>query len=67
MRKGKIDDCIESLCRKGCNAVREDIASLEQGRPLPETEGLSPQEVGAVLQELRSIMAVYGDVCRTPL
>jgi hypothetical protein len=67
MRKGKIDDCIERLCQKGCNAVREDIASLEQGRPLPETEGLSPQEARVVLQELQAIMAVYGDVCRTPL
>ncbi|MGD8308773.1 MAG: hypothetical protein PVG98_04970 [Chromatiales bacterium] len=66
MRKGRVDDCIESLCQKGCNAVREDIAALEQGRSLPETRGLTSEEALAVLSELRSIMEVYGDVCRTP-
>lgn len=64
MRKGKIDDCIEILCQKGCNAVREDIAALEEGRVLEETAELTEEEARTVLRELKAIMDVYGDVCR---
>jgi hypothetical protein len=67
MRKGKVDDCIERLCQKGCNAVRQDIAALEEGQRLPETDCLTQAEAEAVLAELKAIMDVYGDVCRTPL
>ena len=66
MRKSRVDDCIESLCRKGCSSVRHDIADLEQGRSLPETRDLTAEEALAVLSELKSIMEVYGGVCRTP-
>jgi hypothetical protein len=66
MRGADIDDCIEKLCQKGCKAVRDDILALEQGRSLAETEGLSAEQRGRVLAELKSIMAVYGDTCRPP-
>ncbi len=58
--------CVETLCNKGCKAVRDDIAALESGQGLPETRELRAEEVRAVLAELKSIMAVYGDVCRSP-
>ena len=67
MQQTKITDCIERLCQKGCTAVRADIMALEDGRRLPETRGLSAMEIRSVLLELKSIMDVYGDVCRPPV
>ncbi len=58
--------CVETLCNKGCKAVRDDIAALESGQGLPETRELRAEEVRAVLAELKSIMAVYGDVLSLP-
>ena len=60
----QIAACVESLCQKGCMAVRADIRLLEQGKALPETAGMDPQRVRLILQELKSIMAVYVDTCR---
>jgi len=65
MRNCDVDGCIERLCQKGCTAVRDDILALEQGRSLSETHGLSREERRLVLMELKSIMAVYGDSCRS--
>lgn len=39
------------------------IAELEAGRELPEAGMLSPRERTAVLNELKSIMAVYAGSC----
>ena len=58
--------CIETICKKGCLAVRSDIANLERNSALPETAGFSRNETGRVLHELKSIMSVYGDSCRLP-
>jgi hypothetical protein len=55
---------IEAICARGCQRVRADIATLEQGGELPETRGLAASERGLILNELRQIMAVYGDRCR---
>ena len=60
----QIADCLERLCQKGCLSVRADIQLLEQGKTLPETEGMDHREVQLVLKELKSIMAAYGDTCR---
>jgi len=60
----QIESCIEVLCQKGCLSVRADIRALEQGQDLPETTGLSRKATRMVLQELKAIMAVYGDSCR---
>lgn len=62
----RVSASIEALCLKGCRSVRESIARLEQGHVLPEVAALGPAERQAVLKELRSIMAVYGDACRLP-
>lgn len=58
-----VEQCVETLCRKGCRAVWACIDTLEAGRSLPEMRGLSDTEVGAVLRELRSVMAVYEGSC----
>ena len=64
MTSGKIEHCVELLCQKGCRLVWDDIAQLEQGAELPETEGLNSQERTEVLNELKSIMAVYEGSCQ---
>jgi hypothetical protein len=60
----KVEECVEVLCEKGCGSVREDIEKLEAGVKLPETQDLSKEELSKVVDELKSIMAVYGDSCR---
>lgn len=55
---------LEALCAKGCRQVRRDIAALESGAELPETQGLSADERVWLLAELKQIMAVYGESCR---
>jgi len=55
--------CVEALCHKGCRQVWCDIQALERDAALPETQGLSTAERAAVLAELKSVMAVYGDRC----
>ena len=60
----KVEECVEELCEKGCGSVREDIEKLEAGVELPETQDLSKEELSKVVDELKSIMAVYGDSCR---
>ena len=58
-----VEQCVESLCLKGCRAVWSDIDALEAGDALPATAGLSRQEVRAVIAELRAVMAVYQGSC----
>lgn len=66
MKRQRVDRCVELICDKGCRAVWKDIQRLEAGEMLPETAPLSEDERHAVLQELKSVMAVYGpDGCST--
>lgn len=58
-----IEDRVESICARGCQQVHADIAQLEDGGELPETEGLSEPDRALVLAELKAVMAVYGDRC----
>lgn len=58
-----IESRLETICQKGCRAVWQDIARLERGEPLPETHDLSDEEHGWLLDELRTIMAVYSGRC----
>lgn len=59
-----VEACVERLCSKGCRQVRLDIATLESGGDLPETRDLSAAQRSALLEELKQVMAVYGDSCR---
>jgi hypothetical protein len=54
---------VEAICARGCRQVHEDIARLEQGGELPETAGLNAGERARILDELKAVMAVYGDRC----
>lgn len=58
-----VEQCVENLCHKGCRAVWGDIAALDAGQLLPEAEGLSADEIRAVVRELKAIMAVYEGTC----
>lgn len=59
MNQPPVEQCIESLCLKGCREVLHLIGEMEQGRMPPETAHLSAAERLAVLKELKAIMAVY--------
>ncbi len=64
MQNLDIDACIEAICNKGCQAVRREIQLLEQGQTLPELSHLSLKARQSVLEELKTIMSVYGNSCR---
>ena len=67
MRDEQIEHCIEVICQKGCQSVRDDIRLLEKGVVLPELAVLDDLARLKVLKELRAIMAVYGDSCPVSL
>ncbi len=64
MNQDKINQCVEALCALGCRTVSSIIRELEYGAPLAQTAHLDADERQAVLAELKSIMAVYGERCR---
>lgn len=55
----KVSQCVDALCKNGCEAVRASIRALEVEGSDPLTANLSAAERRAVLAELKSIMAVY--------
>jgi hypothetical protein len=59
----KLQQCVESLCGEGCQAVYGYIEQLEHGGSVPQTELLTYEERQHVLAELKSIMAVYDGKC----
>ncbi len=63
MAQQRVDQCLEMLCGKGCSAVWRDIAALEAGQRLPETQDLSVAEQQEVLVQLKSVMSVYHNSC----
>lgn len=64
MQNMTVDACIEAICEKGCQEVRREIALLERGETLPELSHLSLKAQQSVLDELKTIMSVYGASCR---
>ncbi len=63
MDRGRIDEGVERLCRKGCKALWAEIERMDRGRFPPELDGLDAEERAEVLREIKSIMAVYRDSC----
>ena len=59
----EVNSAIERLCREGCKAVREHIATLENGEDHPDFGHLNREQRTLLLAELKAIMAGYGD-CR---
>ena len=51
--------CIEAICTLGCDSVRKVIADIESGRLTATDYQLDESEVPELLQELKSVMAVY--------
>lgn len=58
-----VTEIVESLCNEGCKAVRGYIDQLEQNYPIDVLASLNEREKQQVLNELKSIMAVY-DRCQ---
>lgn len=63
MDQAKIDRCIDVFCHRGCREVTRIIGVMERSESLPDTDELNPAEFGAVLRELKAIMAVYDRPC----
>ncbi len=61
MGSSKVNQCVEALCKNGCEAVRATISSMEMGAELEQTRELDKQETTIVLNELKAIMAVYNE------
>ena len=61
MDSGKVNQCVEALCKCGCEAVRATISNMEMGVELEQVRELNTQEAASVLNELKAIMAVYDD------
>jgi len=59
----KTTSCIEAICQSGCLVVRAVIESLEAGQLIPQTKGMSPEQVDMVLNELKAVMSVYDERC----
>lgn len=62
-KKPSVEHSVEILCDKGCRQVWQEIDALERGEDLPETVGLNAEDRAQVVQELKAIMAVYGERC----
>lgn len=59
-----VEDVVEQMCQAGCKTVLQKIDALERGETIPECACLDCDSRHIVLHELKSIMAVYGNVCR---
>jgi len=59
----RVDECVEAICQKGCEATRDDLARMENGEIITEISHLSKEEQTEVQREIATIMAVYGDAC----
>jgi hypothetical protein len=55
----QIDLCLESICHQGCRSVNRVIEQLEQGQIIKAVAHLTAAQRHRLLQELKSIMAVY--------
>ena len=55
----KVELCVETLCRHGCESVSDYIEALRAGQVFAEVADLNAAERQCVLDELVSIMAPY--------
>jgi len=55
----QIEICLEQICEQGCRSVNKIIQQLEQGKEVEVVWHLSALQRGILLNELKSIMAVY--------
>ncbi|KHD05117.1 hypothetical protein PN36_25140 [Candidatus Thiomargarita nelsonii] len=55
----QIEICLEQICEQGCRAVNKIIQQLEQGKVIEVVWHLSALQRAILLDELKSVMAVY--------
>ncbi|MBC8519186.1 MAG: hypothetical protein H8D24_02080 [Gammaproteobacteria bacterium] len=63
MDQKKVDRALEIVGQMGCEKTREIIRQLEAGEEVHPCENLSIDECKSMLEELKEVMAVYGDDC----
>jgi len=61
MAESQVDRAVDQICELGCTVVSAYIAALQNGESRPEYQSLDAAQRAALLEELRSIMAVYED------
>ena len=57
----EVENCIDAICALGCDVVSAYISALQKGESRPEYQSLDKRQRVSLLQELQSIMSVYGD------
>lgn len=60
----EVEQTIDAICALGCDVVSGYIRALQNGEVRPEYQSLDESQRVRLLQELRSIMSVYGDKYR---
>ena len=60
-RSPEVEKTIDAICALGCDVVRAYINALQKGELRPEYQALDAIQRTSLLQELQSIMSVYGD------
>ena len=55
----KISQAVDQICQNGCNNVNDIIETLSSGKKIEITNNFSDAETNELLNELKSIMAVY--------
>ena len=59
MSQSRIEDTVEIICQRGCRYVNKLLADPAQQQACSDLDCLDDRERGQVLEELRSVMAVY--------
>ena len=60
----EVKKAIDAICALGCTVVSRYITALQNGETRREYVGLDETQRASLLQELQSIMSVYGDKYR---
>ncbi len=61
MTNKQLENTLEELCQLGCKKINILLQQLDQNTTPRELEGYSKDECDYLYNELRSIMAVYGE------
>ncbi len=65
MDHNKLTSYLEILCQSGCASVNATIEAMENNQPISIINELTPDERQIILQELKSVMAVYKTCAKT--
>ena len=59
MSQSRIEDTVEVICQRGCRYVNSLLADPQKLAACDDLDRLDERERGQVIEELRSVMAVY--------